>query len=56
MSNEKLVAYYEKNLETVKAMYKDDWRKASYIQYAEGQLEAVKRGGMEELKKFWAEN
>ena len=53
MTKEMLIAYYEKNLENVKAAYKDDWRKESYIEYAEGQLEAVKADGMEGLKRFW---
>lgn len=52
MTNENLVAYYKANLEKVKAQYSDDLH-CAYVEYAEKQLEAVKHGGMEELKKFW---
>lgn len=56
MTNEKLIAYYTANLEKVKGAWGDDWRGAEYIEYAEKQLEAVKRGGIEELKRFWNAN
>lgn len=44
MSREELIKYYEKRLETAKAMYKNDWRKKPYIDRAEKDLEEVKNG------------
>lgn len=44
MTQEKLIAYYEKQLEKVKEFYKGDCRKVAYIEQAEKDLEAVKNG------------
>ena len=55
-SQEELIKYYEKNLEKVKTVYRDDDLKKEYISFAQGQLDAVKSGGMKELQKFWKNN
>lgn len=44
MTKEKLIEYYEKQLEKVKEFYKGDCRKVAYIEQAEKDLEAVKNG------------
>ena len=41
---EKLIEYYTKMLEKVKATYANDWRKDEYIKFAEKNLEEVKNG------------
>ena len=41
---EKLIAFYESRLEKVEEMYKDDSRKAEYIEFAKKELEEVKNG------------
>ena len=55
MTNEKLIAHFESMLEKTKAQYGDDERFDNRVKFAEGQLEAVRAGGIEALKKFWAE-
>ncbi|WP_186321337.1 hypothetical protein [Bacillus sp. FJAT-22090] len=41
---EKLINYYEKQLEKVISFYENDWRKEDYIKQAKENLEAVKNG------------
>lgn len=53
MTNEQLIRKYEQNLEKVKALYSGDFRKEKYIKFAEEQLEAVRRGGIDELMRFY---
>lgn len=51
-SKEDLVKYYEKNLKNVEKEYSTDSRKQEYIDYAKGQLAAVKKDGNAGLIKF----
>ncbi len=51
-SKEDLVKYYEKNLKNVEKEYSTDSRKQEYIDYAKGQLAAVKKDGNVGLIKF----
>lgn len=51
-SKEDLVKYYEKNLKNVEKEYSTDSRKQEYIDYAKGQLAAVKKDGVNGLIKF----
>lgn len=44
MKKDELIAYYEKRLEKVTKEYANDCRKASYIEQAKKDLEAVKNG------------
>lgn len=41
---EKLIKFYEERLKKVIAIYKDDFRKESYIEFAKQELEEVKNG------------
>jgi hypothetical protein len=50
-----LINQYEKKLAKVKEFHGNDaFKGADYIAYAEGELEAVKAGGMDGLIGFWA--
>jgi hypothetical protein len=51
-SKEDLIKYYEKNLKNVEKEYSTDSRKQEYIDYAKGQLAAVKKDGNDGLIKF----
>jgi hypothetical protein len=51
-SKEDLINYYEKNLKNVEKEYSTDSRKQEYIDYAKGQLAAVKKDGTNGLIKF----
>lgn len=51
-SKEDLIKYYEKNLKNVEKEYSTDSRKQEYIDYAKGQLAAVKKDGNAGLIKF----
>ena len=51
-SKEDLIKYYEKNLKNVEKQYSTDSRKQEYIDYAKGQLDAVKKDGNAGLIKF----
>lgn len=53
MTNEQLLKKYEQNLAKVKALYSGDFRKEDYIKFAEAQLAAVRRGGIDELMRFY---
>jgi len=44
MTREELIKYYTNQLKKVKKEYEGDWRKKSYIEHAEKQLEEVKNG------------
>lgn len=44
MTQAKLIAYYEKQLEKVREAYEGDCRKEAYIKQAEQDLEEVKNG------------
>lgn len=44
MTRKKLIERYERQLEKVTEMYKDDFRKVEYIEFAKAELEAVKNG------------
>jgi hypothetical protein len=48
----KLIAEYEQKLKLVKQFH-PGWRGEEYVKHAEGELAAVKEGGIEGLKKFW---
>lgn len=58
---EKLIEKFEKRLNRVKAMHTlgdkvgsvKYMKSMEYIKYAEGELEAVKLGGMEALKEYY---
>ncbi|MET3209783.1 UNVERIFIED_CONTAM: hypothetical protein ABIC26_002730 [Paenibacillus sp. PvR008] len=43
-TREKLISYYELQLEKVISTYGNDPRKEEYVKYAEENLEAVKKG------------
>ena len=56
-TQEELIKYYENNLNKVISFWGGDKiRGEDYIVYARKMLEAVKKGGMEELIKFWNSN
>lgn len=44
MTQEKLIKRYEEQLEKTKEFYKGDSRKNEYIEFAEKELEEVKKG------------
>ena len=54
MKQDKLIQHYEANLTKCIDSYGGNKFKADYIAYAELQLEAAKKGGIEELKKLWS--
>lgn len=43
-TREKLITYYERQLEKVISAYGNDHRKEQYVEYAKENLEAVKNG------------
>jgi len=53
MTQVKLLDYYQGNYEKVLAAFKNVDGDKEYIEFAKKQLEAVRKGGIEELKKFW---
>lgn len=60
MNQNKLIEHFERNMEKVKQLHRNDTNSAllneksnGYIAYAEKQLEAAKQGGIEALKKIW---
>lgn len=51
---DKLVVKYEKKLEKVTSLWSgDDEKSKEYVAYAQGELDAVKAGGLDALKKYW---
>lgn len=53
-TDDKLIKKYEDKLKAVQNSYKDD-KDENYILWAKSELKAVKKGGIDELKKFWKE-
>lgn len=53
-SKEELIAYYESNLIKVKNMWESHGERGQeYIKFAEGELEAAKKDGLDGLKIYW---
>jgi hypothetical protein len=53
MNKAELIKHYAKNLEKVKKVYGGDCLGKSYIDFAQGQLDAVVTGGMDSLLEYW---
>ena len=56
MDNKKLIVYYENMLTKVKSAYGQEpvsERNEEYINFAKGELDAVKEKGLEGLKAYW---
>jgi hypothetical protein len=57
MNKENLIVKYEKKLSTVELMWKEHGERGQeYIDFAKGELEAVKENGIDGLKEYWSKS